>query len=125
AFVLGLVSSKLRLPPIVGYLLTGILLGPLTPGYVADLHVAEQLAEIGIVMLMFGVGLHFSLKDLMSVRRIALPGALAQIAIAIVMGTSLAWYWGWSIVSGLTFGLAMSVASTVVLMRALEEHNLV
>lgn len=125
AFVLGLVSSKLRIPPIVGYLLTGILLGPLTPGYVADLHVAEQLAEIGIVMLMFGVGLHFSLKDLMNVRRIALPGALAQIAIAIAMGTSLAWYWGWSIVSGLTFGLAMSVASTVVLMRALEEHNLV
>lgn len=124
AFVMGLISSKLRVPPIVGYLLTGILLGPLTPGYVADLHVAEQLAEIGIVMLMFGVGLHFSLKDLMEVRRIALPGAIGQIAIAIAMGTGLAWYWGWSIVSGLTFGLAMSVASTVVLIRALEEHNL-
>ncbi len=125
AFVLGLTAVKLRVPPIVGYLLAGVIMGPFTPGYVADLHLAEQLSEIGIVLLMFGVGLHFSLKDLMEVRRIALPGAVVQIGVAMAMGAGLTHFWGWSLASGLMFGLALSVASTVVLLRSLEEHNLI
>jgi CPA2 family monovalent cation:H+ antiporter-2 len=125
AFILGLVASKLRLPPIVGYLLAGILIGPGTPGYVAHIEIANELAEIGIVLLMFGVGLHFSLKDLMEVKRIALPGAIAQMTAATAMGTALACYLGWSLPSGILFGLALSVASTVVLLRALEDHHLV
>ncbi len=124
AFILGLIASRLRIPPIVAYLLAGILIGPHTPGFVADADLANELAEIGIVLLMFGVGLHFSLKDLMEVKRIAVPGAIAQMGAAIVMGIGLAWYWGWSVPSGLMFGLALSVASTVVLLRAMEEHNL-
>ena len=124
AFVLGLICTKLRIPPIVGYLLAGILIGPHTPGFVADIKLAEQLAEIGIVLLMFGVGLHFSIKDLMEVKRIAIPGAVVQIAAATAMGVGLAHLWGWSLASGLLFGLALSVASTVVLLRSLEEHNL-
>ncbi|MCM2344254.1 MAG: Kef family K(+) transporter [Alphaproteobacteria bacterium] len=124
AFVLGLIAVKLRVPPIVGYLLAGVIMGPHTPGFVADLSLAEQLSEIGIVLLMFGVGLHFSLKDLMEVRRIALPGAVVQIAVAMAMGAGLTYIWGWSLASGLMFGLALSVASTVVLLRSLEEHNL-
>jgi CPA2 family monovalent cation:H+ antiporter-2 len=124
AFVLGLLCTKLRIPPIVGYLLAGILIGPHTPGFVADLKLAEQLAEIGIVLLMFGVGLHFSLKDLMEVKRIAMPGAVVQIAAATAMGAGLSHFWGWPLASGLMFGLALSVASTVVLLRSLEEHNL-
>jgi len=125
AFILGLIAVKLRIPPIVGYLLAGILIGPYTPGFVGDMKIAEELSEIGVVLLMFGVGLHFSMKDLMSVRKIALPGALVQIGVAMALGAALAHYaWGWTIESGLMFGLALSVASTVVLLRALEEHNM-
>lgn len=124
AFVCGMVASKLRIPPIVGYLLAGIIIGPHSPGFVADLKIAEELSEIGIVLLMFGVGLHFSLKDLLEVRRISLPGAVVQIGAATILGAGLAHFWGWKLESGLMFGLALSVASTVVLLRALEEHNL-
>ncbi|MFN7113450.1 MAG: YbaL family putative K(+) efflux transporter [Alphaproteobacteria bacterium] len=125
AFIFGLIASKLRIPPIVGYLLAGIMIGPYTPGFVGDIKIAEELSEIGIVLLMFGVGLHFSVKDLMEVRKIALPGAVVQMGAAIVMGAALAHYaWGWPLHSGIMFGLALSVASTVVLLRALEEHNL-
>jgi CPA2 family monovalent cation:H+ antiporter-2 len=125
AFIFGLIASKLRIPPIVGYLLAGILIGPYTPGFVGDIKIAEELSEIGIVLLMFGVGLHFSVKDLMEVRKIALPGAVVQMTAAIVMGAALAYYvWDWPLHSGIMFGLALSVASTVVLLRALEEHNL-
>src|SRR5690606_27571574 len=123
AFIGGMVASKLRLSPIVGYLLAGIVIGPYTPGFVGDADVATQLAEIGIVLLMFGVGLHFSLKDLMAVKKIAVPGAVVQIATATVLGATVSHYWGWSLTSGLLFGLALSVASTVVLLRALEERN--
>lgn len=124
AFLCGLIATRLRIPPIVGYLLAGVLIGPYTPGFIADVKIAEELSEIGIVMLMFGVGLHFSLKDLLDVRRIALPGAIAQIGCATVMGAALAHWWGWTLESGLLFGLALSVASTVVLLRALEERSL-
>jgi CPA2 family monovalent cation:H+ antiporter-2 len=124
AFVLGLICSKLRIPPIVGYLMVGIIIGPHTPGFVADLKLAEQLAEIGIVLLMFGVGLHFSIKDLMEVKRIAVPGAIFQMAAAIAMGVGLSHLWDWPLATGFMFGLALSVASTVVLLRSLEEHNL-
>ena len=124
AFILGLIASKLRIPPIVGYLLAGICIGPFTPGLVADISIANELAEIGIVLLMFGVGLHFSLKDLMEVKNIAVPGAIAQMSAATAMGAGLAVMWGWSLPSGILFGLALSVASTVVLLRSLEDHNL-
>ncbi|MBU0800300.1 MAG: Kef family K(+) transporter [Alphaproteobacteria bacterium] len=125
AFILGLIASKLRIPPIVGYLLAGVIIGPHTPGYNADMKIAEELAEMGIVLLMFGVGLHFSMKDLMKVKKIAVPGAIVQIGAAVGMGAVIAHYlWDWSWTSGLMFGLALSVASTVVLLRALEEHNL-
>jgi CPA2 family monovalent cation:H+ antiporter-2 len=124
AFVCGLIASKLRLSPIVGYLVGGFLIGPHTPGVMADLAIAEQLSEIGILLLMFGVGLHFSMKDLMEVRHIAVPGAIAQISVASLMGYMVSHLWGWPIQSGLMLGLALSVASTVVLLRALEEHNL-
>src|SRR5690606_29402367 len=123
AFVGGMITSKLRLSPIVGYLLAGIVIGPHTPGFVGDAELATQLAEIGIVLLMFGVGLHFSLKDLMAVKKIALPGAVVQIATATALGAWVAHYWDWPLESGLLFGLALSVASTVVLLRALEERN--
>lgn len=123
AFLCGMIASKLRIPPIVGYLLAGIIIGPHSPGFIADLKIAEELSEIGIVLLMFGVGLHFSLKDLMEVRRISLPGAVAQITAATVLGTGLAHIWGWPLESGLLFGLALSVASTVVLLRSLEDHG--
>lgn len=124
AFLCGLIAVKCRLSPIVGYLVAGILIGPATPGFVADVHLAEQLSEVGILLLMFGVGLHFSMRDLMEVRRIAIPGAVAQIAAATLMGWGVSSWWGWSMQSGLLLGLALSVASTVVLLRALEEHNL-
>jgi CPA2 family monovalent cation:H+ antiporter-2 len=120
AFVGGFVAIKLRLPPLVGYLLAGIAVGPFTPGFVGDAHIASQLAEIGVILLMFGVGMHFSVSDLWAVRGIALPGALAQIAVATALGAGLAHFWGWSLGGGLVFGLALSVASTVVLLRALE-----
>ncbi|NVD96865.1 YbaL family putative K(+) efflux transporter [Massilia sp. BJB1822] len=122
--VFGFIATRLKLPALVGYLAAGILLGPATPGMVADAELAGQLAEIGVMLMMFGVGLHFSLDDLWEVRRVALPGALLQITAATVMGMGLAWYWDWSIGGGLVFGLALSVASTVVLLRALEERGI-
>ncbi|RZL65830.1 MAG: Kef family K(+) transporter [Variovorax sp.] len=120
ALVLGFLAVKMRLPALVGYLLAGVIIGPYTPGFVADAEIAAQLAEIGVMLLMFGVGLHFSLDDLLAVRKIALPGALAQMAVATVLGGALATWWGWSWGAALVFGLALSVASTVVLLRALE-----
>ena len=125
AFVLGALANRFRISPLVGYLLAGVLLGPFTPGYVADQKLANDLAEIGVILLMFGVGLHFTLEDLLSVRAIAMPGAIAQIAVATLLGMGLAWLLGWSIGAGLVFGLALSVASTVVLLRALQERRLV
>ena len=119
----GFLAARVRLPPLVGYLVAGIAIGPFTPGFVADAGLASQLAEIGVILLMFGVGLHFSISTLMRVRTIALPGAVAQIAVATVIGVALARWWGWSLTSGLVFGLALSVASTVVLLRALEQRN--
>jgi len=124
AMVLGLLATKLRMPPLVGYLVAGIVVGPNSPGFVADVGLAGQLAEIGVMLLMFGVGLHFSLQDLMAVRRIALPGALVQIAVATALGMGVSWFWGWGLGGSLVFGLCLSVASTVVLLRALEAKNL-
>ena len=124
AFVCGMLAQRLRLPPLVGYLLAGVLVGPYTPGFVGNSELAGQLAEIGVILLMFGVGLHFSIKDLMAVRAIALPGAIVQIVAATAMGGLLAHLWGWGLGAGLVFGLALSVASTVVLLRALEERRL-
>ncbi|MES2473576.1 MAG: YbaL family putative K(+) efflux transporter [Pseudomonadota bacterium] len=123
ALVFGVLASRLKLPPLVGYLLAGILIGPATPGFVADVELAKQLAEIGVMLLMFGVGMHFSIDDLLQVRRIALPGAIAQIAAATALGTGVALLWGWPIGHGIVLGIALSVASTVVLLRALEERN--
>lgn len=123
ALILGFVAARLRLPALVGYLLAGMLIGPFTPGVVADTGLAAQLAEVGVMLLMFGVGLHFSLDDLLAVRKIALPGAVLQIAAATAMGGLLAWQWGWSLGAALVFGLALSVASTVVLLRALEARG--
>ena len=123
AFFGGLAAHRLRLPPLVGYLLAGVALGPFTPGFVGDANVAAQLSEIGVILLMFGVGLHFSITDLLAVRSIALPGAIAQIAVATGSGVALALLWGWGIGAGLVLGLALSVASTVVLLRALEQRN--
>jgi CPA2 family monovalent cation:H+ antiporter-2 len=123
AFVFGFLAFRLRLPPLVGYLIAGVVVGPFTPGFVADTDLAPQLAEIGVILLMFGVGLHFSPKDLMAVRGIAIPGALAQIAVATILGALLARFWGWSWSSGVVFGLSLSVASTVVLLRALEDQG--
>ncbi|MGE3968966.1 MAG: YbaL family putative K(+) efflux transporter [Dongiaceae bacterium] len=125
AFILGAIAIRLRISPLVGYLLAGILAGPFTPGFVADQHLARELAEIGVILLMFGVGLHFSLKDLLSVRLIAIPGAVVQIAVATLLGTGLAALMGWSLAAGIVFGLALSVASTVVLLRALQERRLI
>ncbi|MGO4715083.1 YbaL family putative K(+) efflux transporter [Bradyrhizobium sp. 2TAF24] len=125
AFALGTLAQRFRISPLVGYLLAGVIMGPFTPGYVADQNLANELAEIGIILLMFGVGLHFSLKDLLSVRAIAIPGAIAQIAVATLLGMGLSYALGWSIGAGLVFGLALSVASTVVLLRALQERRLV
>ena len=124
AFAGGFIASKLRLPPLVGYLLAGVAMGPFTPGFVGDEAVASQLAEIGVILLMFGVGLHFSIKDLLAVRRIAIPGAVGQIVVATALATGIARLWGWSLGAGLVFGLALSVASTVVLLRALEERRM-
>ncbi len=125
AFIFGAVANRLRISPLVGYLLAGVVAGPFTPGYVADQALIPQLAEIGVILLMFGVGLHFSLKDLLSVKAIAIPGALVQIAVATLLGMGLAWALGWPVGTGLVFGLALSVASTVVLLRALQERRLV
>jgi monovalent cation:H+ antiporter-2, CPA2 family len=118
----GFLASRLHLPPLVGYLLAGVAVGPFTPGFVADVDLAGQLAEIGVILLMFGVGLHFSIADLRAVYPIALPGALAQIAVSVAAGAALAVLWGWGLGAGLLLGLALSVASTVVLLRVLEER---
>ncbi|MCZ8547096.1 cation:proton antiporter [Mesorhizobium qingshengii] len=125
AFVFGALANRFRIPPLVGYLVAGVLVGPNTPGFVADAGLANELAEIGVILLMFGVGLHFSLKDLLSVRAIAVPGAIVQIGFATALGAGLAWMLGWSMGAGLVFGLALSVASTVVLLRALQERRLI
>jgi CPA2 family monovalent cation:H+ antiporter-2 len=124
AFVFGALAQRMRIPPLVGYLLAGVVIGPFTPGYVADQGIANQLAEIGVILLMFGVGLHFSLEDLLSVGRIAIPGALAQIVSATALGMILAYSLGWSMGAGFVFGLSLSVASTVVLLRAMQERRL-
>ena len=124
AFVFGLLASRFRLPPILGYLVAGVAVGPFTPGFVADAGLASQLAELGVILLMFGVGLHFSIADLLAVRKIAIPGAIAQIAVATGLGAIVARTWGWSWGTGLVFGLALSVASTVVLLRALEDRGI-
>jgi CPA2 family monovalent cation:H+ antiporter-2 len=123
AFVLGFIASRLRLPPLVGYLLAGILAGPHTPGITVDASFATDLSEIGVILLMFGVGLHFSMADLYAVRWIAVPGAIGQIVIATAIGAAVAMTWGWSFGAGLVLGLSLSVASTVVLLRALDENN--
>ena len=124
AFVLGLVAHRLRLPLIAGYLMAGVIIGPFTPGYVADQQLATELAEIGVILLMFGVGLHFSLKDLLAVKAAAVPGALGQIAVATIAGCGLVWGLGWGMGAGVIFGLTLSVASTVVLLRALQSRNM-
>jgi CPA2 family monovalent cation:H+ antiporter-2 len=125
AFLFGLLAQRLKLPLIAGYLLAGVVIGPFTPGYVADLGLATELAELGVILLMFGVGLHFSPRDLMAVRLVAVPGAVGQIAVATAFGTAVGWLMGWSIGGSLIFGLALSVASTVVLLRALQDRELV
>lgn len=125
ACIMGLMAQRLRLPLIAGYLLAGVIIGPFTPGYVADQPIAAQLAELGVILLMFGVGLHFSLNDLMSVRRVAVPGAIGQIGVATLAGVGLALALGWSIGAGVIFGLSLSVASTVVLLRALQDREIV
>jgi CPA2 family monovalent cation:H+ antiporter-2 len=122
AFFCGFLANRLRLPPLVGYLLAGVVVGPFSPGFVADSGLAGQLAEIGVMLLMFGVGLHFSLADLMAVRRIAIPGAVAQIVVATLIGAGMAMLWGWRFGSGLVLGLSLSVASTVVMLKAMEER---
>lgn len=125
AFIFGALAQRLKLSPLVGYLLAGIMVGPFTPGFVADANMAMELAEIGVILLMFGVGLHFSLSDLLSVRAIAIPGAVTQIGVATLMGMGLAHFMGWGLGAGLVFGIALSVASTVVLLRALQERRMV
>ncbi|MHA6889958.1 cation:proton antiporter domain-containing protein [Ralstonia pseudosolanacearum] len=124
AFVLGTIAQRLRLPPLVGYLCAGVVAGPFTPGFVADQSLAPQLAELGVILLMFGVGLHFSMKELLAVKSIAIPGAIGQIALATLMGMGLAGLLGWAWGPGLVFGLALSVASTVVLLKALEDRGI-
>ena len=124
AMLFGLLASRLRIPPLVGYLLAGVTIGPGTPGFVADVALAGQLAEIGVMLLMFGVGLHFSLDDLLAVRKIAAPGAVVQIGVATLLGAAAAVAWGWPVGEAVVFGLALSVASTVVLLRALESKGI-
>ena len=123
ALVFGFIAARLRLPALVGYLLAGVIIGPFTPGFVADAEIASQLAEIGVMLLMFGVGLHFSLDDLLAVRKIAVPGAIVQMTVATALGMGLAHWWGWNLGGALVFGLSLSVASTVVLLRALESRG--
>ncbi len=123
ALLLGFVAERVKVPALVGYLVAGIVIGPSTPGFVADVAIASQLSEIGVMLLMFGVGLHFSLDDLLAVRRVALPGAVVQMGLATLLGMGLAWTWGWGVGSGLVFGLSLSCASTVVLLKALEARR--
>ncbi len=125
ALLFGFIARKLQLSPLVGYLLAGIMIGPFTPGFEADNHTVDQFAELGVILLMFGVGLHFHLKDLLAVQKVAVPGAIVQITAATLLGMGVGWIFGWSMMSGLVFGMAISVASTVVLTRVLEDnHNL-
>jgi monovalent cation:H+ antiporter-2, CPA2 family len=124
ALIGGYVASRLRLPPLLGYLLAGVAVGPFTPGFVADAKLAPQLAEIGVILLMFGVGMHFSIRDLLAVRNIAVPGALVQIAASVALTCGVTHFWGWPFAPGLVLGLALSVASTVVLLRALEAEGI-
>ncbi|WP_336031272.1 cation:proton antiporter [Acinetobacter pittii] len=124
ALIFGYIAARLRLPPLIGYLIAGIIISPNTPGIEADIHLANQLAELGVMFLMFGVGMHFSLKDLLLVRRIALPGAISQIAVATLLGIGVSMLWGWSFGSALVFGLSLSCASTVVLLKALGDRGL-
>ena len=124
AFALGMLAQRLRMSPLVGYLLAGVIVGPFTPGFVADQTLAPQLAEVGVILLMFGVGLHFSLRDLLDVKNVAVPGALVQIAFVTTIGATFGLWQGWPMMGAVIFGLALSVASTVVVMRALEERRL-
>ena len=124
ALILGFVAVRMKLPALVGYLVAGVLIGPFTPGFVANAEIAYQLAEIGVMLLMFGVGLHFSLNDLLAVKRVAVPGAIVQMAAATLMGSAVARYWGWNFGGALVFGISLSVASTVVLLRALEARGI-
>ncbi|MGQ2980138.1 MAG: YbaL family putative K(+) efflux transporter [Polaromonas sp.] len=123
ALIFGFMAARMKLPSLVGYLLAGVVIGPFTPGFVADAAIASQLAEIGVMLLMFGVGLHFSLDDLLAVRKIAVPGAVVQMTVATALGMGLAHWWGWNLGGALVFGLSLSVASTVVLLRALETRG--
>jgi CPA2 family monovalent cation:H+ antiporter-2 len=125
AFLFGMLAHRLKLPMLAGYLVAGVVIGPFTPGFVADQEIASELAELGVILLMFGVGMHFSLKELLAVKTIAIPGAIGQIAVATAAGTGLAALLGWSLGAGLIFGLSLSVASTVVLLRALQERGIV
>ncbi len=125
AFIFGIIANRIGIAPIVGYLLAGLVVGPFTPGFVADASLAHELAEVGVILLMFGVGLHFSITDLLSVRKIAIPGAIVQIVVATILGWGLAYAIGWSLGTGLMFGLTLSTASTVVLLRALEDRRLI
>ena len=124
ALIFGLAVSYLKMPPLLGYLIAGVIIGPATPGFVADIGLSTQLAEIGVMLLMFGVGLHVSINDLLAVKKIAVPGALFQMAVATALGYLVAHYWGWSLIGSIIFGLSLSVASTVVLLRALESKGL-
>lgn len=124
AAILGMIANRLKVSPLVGYLIAGIIFGPMTPGFSADIHIIQQLAEIGVILLMFAVGLHFSLSDLLSVKKIAIPGAIVQIIVATLLGMSFSFFMDWPITTALVFGLCLSTASTVVLLRALEERDL-
>ncbi|MBP6563723.1 MAG: cation:proton antiporter [Neisseriaceae bacterium] len=124
AFIFGTIAQRFKMPPLVGYLVAGIVVGPFTPGFVANGSLAQELAELGVILLMFGVGLHFSLKDLLAVKNIAIPGAVVQISAATILGMGLAWFIGWDMGAGLIFGLALSTASTVVLLTALQERRI-
>ncbi|MBN9570936.1 MAG: cation:proton antiporter, partial [Alphaproteobacteria bacterium] len=124
AFVLGTLAQRLRISPLVGYLLAGVVVGPFTPGFVADPRLILQLAEIGVILLMFGVGLHFSAKDLIAMRAIILPAAIIQISLSTLFGMGVAFLLGWSAGVGIVFGLSLSVASTIVMLRALQERRM-
>ncbi|MEN9879819.1 MAG: hypothetical protein RIQ55_465, partial [Pseudomonadota bacterium] len=125
ALAFGFITEKLGIPALVGYLLAGIVISPATPGFAGDVHIAGQLSEIGVMLLMFGVGLHFSIKDLLQVKKIAIPGAVFQMAIATVLGVMVASFWGWDLGAALVFGISLSCASTVVLIKALERQGII
>lgn len=125
AFILGMIANKLRISPLVGYLLAGVLAGPFTPGFVADTKLAPELAELGVILLMFGVGLHFSLKDLMAVKSIAIPGAVAQIAVATLLGMALSAVLGWSLMTGIVFGLCLQPVPSSCCARLRSDNSLI